>query len=418
VVNFKVKNLSLSDEGALSTEWASMHMPVLNKIKDRFEKEKPLKDIRLGCSLHVTKETSVLISTLMTGGAKVALCGSNPLSTQDEIAAFLAKQGVNIYAWRGQTTEEYYWCVEKVIDTNPQITLDDGADLVGTIHSKRTKILPEIKGGTEETTTGVIRLRAMEMAGELKYPIIAVNDAYTKHLFDNRYGTGQSTLDGIVRTTNILLAGKNFVVAGYGWCGRGLTLRARGMGAKVIVIETNPTKALEAVMDGFQVLPMSEAAEIGDIFVTVTGSKHVIRKEHMTKMKDGAILANSGHFNVEINIPDLESITERRRKIRENLEEYYTRDGRRLYLLGEGRLINLAAAEGHPSEVMDMSFANQALCIEHLAKTPKLPPKVYRVPTSIDEQVAMLKLKAMHIKIDTLTSAQKEYMESWKAGTV
>jgi adenosylhomocysteinase len=417
-VDFKVKNPSLSGEGALSTEWASMHMPVLNQIKDRFEREKPLKDISIGGSLHVTKETSVLITTLIAGGAKVALCGSNPLSTQDEIAAFLAKQGVNVYAWRGETTKEYYWCVEKVIDTRPQITVDDGADLVGTIHSKRTAILSEVRGGTEETTTGVIRLRAMEMAGELKYPIIAVNDAHTKHLFDNRYGTGQSTLDGIVRTTNILLAGKNFVVAGYGWCGRGLALRAKGMGAKVIVIETDPTKALEAVMDGFQVLPMSEASEIGDIFVTVTGSKHVIRKTHMMKMKDGAILANSGHFNVEINIPDLESITERRRKVRENLEEYVTRNGRRLYLLGEGRLINLAGAEGHPSEVMDMSFANQALCIEHLVKTPKLPSKVYRVPTSIDEQVATLKLNAMHIKIDTLTPAQKEYIESWKAGTV
>jgi len=418
VVNFKVKNLNLSDEGALSTEWASMHMPVLNQIKDRFEKEKPLKGISIGASLHVTKETSVLISALMAGGAKVALCGSNPLSTQDEIAAFLAKQEVSIYAWRGQTTEEYYWCVEKVIDAEPQVTVDDGADLVGTIHSKRTTILPQIRGGTEETTTGVIRLRAMEMAGELKYPIIAVNDAYTKHLFDNRYGTGQSTLDGIVRTTSILLAGKNFVVAGYGWCGRGLALRAKGMGAKVIVTETNPTKALEAVMDGYQVLPMRKAAEIGDIFVTVTGSKHVIRKEHMAKMKDGAILANSGHFNVEINIPDLESITERRRRVRENLEEYHTKDGRRLYLLGEGRLINLAAAEGHPSEVMDMSFANQALCIEHLVKTPKLQPKVHRVPASIDEQVAMLKLNAMHIKIDTLTSAQKAYIETWKTGTI
>ncbi len=417
-MNFKVKNPSLSEEGALSTEWASMHMPVLNQIKDRFASEKPLKDISIGGSLHVTKETSVLISTLIAGGADVALCGSNPLSTQDGIAAFLAEQGVSIYAWRGQTTEEYYWCVEKVIDTGPEITVDDGADLVGTIHSKRTAILSEIRGGTEETTTGVIRLRAMEMAGELKYPIIAVNDAHTKHLFDNRYGTGQSTLDGIVRTTNILLAGKNFVVAGYGWCGRGLALRAKGMGAKVIVIETDPTKALEAVMEGFQVLTMSEAAEVGDIFVTVTGSKHVIRKAHMMKMKDGAILANSGHFNIEINIPDLESITERRRKIRENLEEYVIGDGRRLYLLGEGRLINLAGAEGHPSEVMDMSFANQALCIEHLVKTPNLPPKVYRVPTSIDEQVAMLKLNAMRVKIDTLTLAQKEYIESWKAGTV
>ena len=415
---FKVKDPSLSPKGALLTEWASMHMPVLNQIRKRFEKEKPLEDIQLGASLHVTKETAVLMDTLLAGGADIALCGSNPLSTQDEVAAALAERGVNVYAWRGQTTEEYYWCVVKVIDHIPSITIDDGADLVGTIHSKRTEAIPTIKGGTEETTTGVVRLRAMEKAGALKYPIIAVNDAYTKYLFDNRYGTGQSTLDGILRATSILLAGKHFVIAGYGWCGRGLALRAKGMGANVIVTETNPTRALEAVMDGFQVMPFGKAAEIGDIFVTVTGNTSVIRKEHMKKMKDGAMLANSGHFNVEINIPELESMTVKKRKIRPNLKEYQLQDGRKLYLLGEGRLINLAAAEGHPSEVMDMSFANQALCIEHLAKEPRLASKVYSVPKEIDELVASLKLKALKVEIDKLTEEQKKYLASWEAGTI
>lgn len=393
-------------------------MPVLNQIKQRFEKEKPFKGIRLGASLHVTKETAVLMDTLIAGGADIALCGSNPLSTQDEVAAALAEKGVSIYAWRGQTTEEYYWCVERVIDHKPFITVDDGADLVGTIHSKRTEVLRNIKGGTEETTTGVVRLRAMAQAGALKYPIIAVNDAYTKYLFDNRYGTGQSTVDGILRATSILLAGKNFVVAGYGWCGRGLALRARGMGANVIITETNPTRALEAVMDGFRVMPMEKAAKIGDIFVTVTGNTSVIRKEHMKRMKDGTILANSGHFNVEINIPELESMAATKRVIRPNLEEYKLRDGRKIYLLGEGRLINLAAAEGHPSEVMDMSFANQALCVEHLVKEPKMEPMVYSVPKEIDELVASLKLKAMRVEIDSLTKEQQEYLAGWEAGTI
>jgi len=415
---FKVKDQSLSSNGALLTEWASMHMPVLNQIKKRFEKERPLEGIQLGASLHVTKETAVLMDTLSAGGAEIALCGSNPLSTQDEVAAALAEKGIGIYAWRGQTTEEYYWCVERVIDHKPFITIDDGADLVGTIHSKRTEVLHNIKGGTEETTTGVVRLRAMAQDGALKYPIIAVNDAYTKHLFDNRYGTGQSTLDGILRATSILLAGKNFVVAGYGWCGRGLAWRARGMGANVVVTETNPTRALEAVMDGFRVMPMEKAVELGDIFVTVTGNKGVIRKEHMKKMKDGAILANSGHFNVEINIHELEDMAASKRTIRSNLEEYQLQDGRKLYLLAEGRLINLAAAEGHPSEVMDMSFANQALCIEHLVKKPKLEPKVYSVPKEIDDLVASLKLKAMNVKLDRLTEEQKEYLASWEAGTI
>jgi adenosylhomocysteinase len=417
MATFKVKDPSLSSKGILLTEWASMHMPVLNQIKQRFEKEKPLKEVRLSASLHVTKETAVLIDTLMTGGADVALCGSNPLSTQDEIAAYLAEKGAHVYTWRGQTNEEYYWCVNKVIDHKPSITVDDGADVIGTIHSKRTETLPDIKGGTEETTTGVVRLRAMAQAGALRYPIIAVNDAYTKYLFDNRYGTGQSTIDGILRATSILLAGKNFVVAGYGWCGRGLALRARGMGANVIVTETNPTRALEAVMDGFRVMPMSEAAELGDIFVTVTGNTGIIRKEHMEKMRNGAILANSGHFNVEINIPELEDLATSKRKVRPSLEEYQLKDGRTLFLLGEGRLINLAAAEGHPSEVMDMSFANQALCVEQLVKKPKLEPRVYSVPKEIDELVANLKLKAMNVDIDKLTKEQEKYLASWESGT-
>ena len=415
---FKVKDPNLASKGLLLTEWASMHMPVLNQIKQRFEKEKPLKGVQLGASLHVTKETAVLMDTILAGGAAIALCGSNPLSTQDDVAAALAERGIGVYAWRGQTTEEYYWCVEKVIDHKPLITIDDGADLIGTIHSKRTGALSKIKGGTEETTTGVIRLRAMAKAGALKYPIIAVNDAYTKYLFDNRYGTGQSTIDGILRATSILLAGKNFVVAGYGWCGRGLALRARGMGANVIVTETDPTRALEAVMDGFKVMPMTKAAETGDIFVTVTGNKDVIQKGHMKKMKNGTILANSGHFNVEINIPELESMSAAKRTIRPNLEEYQLKEGRKLYLLGEGRLINLAAAEGHPSEVMDMSFANQALCIEYLVKKPKLESKVYSVPKEIDELIARLKLNALNVEIDKLTEEQKEYLASWEAGTV
>jgi len=416
--NFKVKDLSLAPKGELLIEWASTHMPVLNKIKERFEREKPLTGLTIGACLHVTKETAVLMDTLMAGGAKIALCGSNPLSTQDEVAAALAKRGVNVYAWRGETTEEYYWCIEQVAAHTPDITMDDGADLVSTIHARKQELLRKIKGGTEETTTGVNRLRAMEQKNELKYPIIAVNDAYTKFLFDNRYGTGQSTIDGILRATNILLAGKNFVVCGYGWCGRGLALRARGMGANVIVTEVNPLRALEAVMDGFRVMPIEKAAEIGDIFVTTTGNINVIRGEHMLEMKNGAILANSGHFNVEINLKDLEKIKKGKRLVRPNLEEYTLQNGRKIYLLAEGRLVNLAAAEGHPSEVMDMSFSNQALCIEYLAKEEKLPPKVYKVPKEIDETVAKLKLEAMGIQIDTLTEEQKNYLKSWEMGTI
>jgi adenosylhomocysteinase len=418
MTNFKVKDLNLAPQGALLVEWASKHMPVLAQIRARFEKEKPLEGITIGACLHVTKETAVLAETLMAGGATVALCGSNPLSTQDEVAAYLATKGINVYAWRDQKTDEYFWCINKVLDYKPQITMDDGADVVGTLHTERTELLENVIGGTEETTTGVIRLRAMEQDSALKYPIIAVNDAYTKYLFDNRYGTGQSTIDGILRATSILLAGKYFVIAGYGWCGRGLAMRAKGMGAKVVVTEIDPTKALEAVMDGFLVMPMSKAAEIGDVFVTLTGNMSVIRKEHMEKIKDGAIIANSGHFNVEINIPDLEEMSISTRTLRPNLVEYTLQDGRKLHLLAEGRLVNLAAAEGHPSEVMDMSFANQALSSEYLVKNRGLEIRVYRVPKEIDELVAGLKLNSINVEIDELTEEQKKYLATWDAGTI
>jgi adenosylhomocysteinase len=414
---FQVKDKSLATQGHLQIEWASAHMPVLNQIKRRFSKEQPLKGLTIGACLHVTKETAVLMDALLAGGAQIALCGSNPLSTQDDVAAALAEKGVHVFAWRGQTTEEYYSCINKTLDYKPAITLDDGADLVGTLHSKRTEELSNVKGGTEETTTGVVRLRAMETDGSLKYPIIAVNDAYTKYLFDNRYGTGQSTIDGILRATSVLLAGKNFVVCGYGWCSRGIAMRAQGLGANIIVTEVIPTKALEAAMNGLRVMPIAEAAAIGDIFVTATGDINVIRKEHMEKMKDGAIIANSGHFNVEISLKGLEELSEAKRTMRPNLVEYKLKNGRKLYLLAEGRLVNLSAAEGHPSEVMDMSFANQALCTEYLAKTAKMPPKVYTVPRDIDETVAELKLKAMDIKIDELTVEQKKYLATWEMGT-
>jgi adenosylhomocysteinase len=413
----KVKDHKLATKGHLQIEWAQMHMPVLAQIKGRFNKEKPLKGTTLGACLHVTKETGVLIETFLAGGAEVALCGSNPLSTQDDVAAALVEEGANVFAWREQTTEKYYWCVEKTLDFNPLLTLDDGADLVSTLHNKRPEALQRIKGGTEETTTGVQRLRAMEKAGALKYPIIAVNDAYTKHLFDNRYGTGQSTLDGILRATNILFAGKTFVVCGYGWCGKGIAMRAQGMGANVIVTEVNPTRALEAAMSGFQVMPIAKAAAIGDIFVTATGNTGVIRREHMQRMKDGAILANSGHFNVEVDARHLEEIATKKRNIRPNLDEYTLKSGNKLYLLAEGRLVNLAAAEGHPSEVMDMSFANQALCVEHLTKIKKMQPKVYSVPKEIDERIASLKLNAMQMQIDNLTNEQKKYFATWEEGT-
>ncbi|MCW4035100.1 MAG: adenosylhomocysteinase [Candidatus Bathyarchaeota archaeon] len=418
MADYKVKDINLASQGALLVEWAAKHMPVLAQIRERFEKEKPLAGITVGACLHVTKETAVLAETLKAGGATVALCGSNPLSTQDEVAAYLATKGIHVYAWREQKTDEYFWCINTVLDYKPQVTMDDGADVVGVLHKERTELIGNVIGGTEETTTGVIRLRAMEQDGALKYPIIAVNDAYTKYLFDNRYGTGQSTIDGILRATSVLLAGKYFVVAGYGWCGRGLAMRAKGMGAKVIVTEVDPTKALEAVMDGFLVMPMDEAAELGDVFVTLTGNTSVIRKEHMQKMKDGAIIANSGHFNVEIDIPDLEKLSTAKRTLRPNLEEYTLADGRKIHLLAEGRLVNLAAAEGHPSEVMDMSFANQALNAEYLVKNKGLEKKVYRVPKEIDELVAGLKLTAINVKIDELTEKQIKYLATWDEGTI
>ncbi|MEM5871407.1 MAG: adenosylhomocysteinase [Candidatus Aenigmatarchaeota archaeon] len=414
----KVKDLNLAKEGEAKISWAEDHMPVLMEIRKRFEKEKPLKNLTIACCLHVTKETAVLVKTLKAGGANVFLCGSNPLSTQDDVAATLVKNGINVFAWKGVNKDEYYWCIERVLDSKPNITMDDGGDLVTTIHEKRKDLIPNIIGGTEETTTGVIRFRAMEKDGVLKYPIIAVNDAYTKHLFDNRYGTGQSTIDGILRATSVLISGKNFVVIGYGWCGRGIAMRAKGMGANVIISEVNPIKALEAVMDGFCVMPLSEASKVGDIFVTATGCKDVIRKEHMEKMKSGALLANAGHFDVEINKKDLESLTKTKRKLRENVEEHVLKNGKKIYLLAEGRLVNLTAAEGHPSEVMDMSFANQALAAEYLLKNKgKLEAKVYKVPEEIDNYIAELKLKTMGIKIDELTKEQIKYLSDWKEGT-
>jgi adenosylhomocysteinase len=418
MADYKIKNIDLAKDGVLLIEWASKHMPALSQIRQRFEKEKPLKGLMIGACLHVTKETAVLVEALKAGGAKVALCGSNPLSTQDEVAAAQAKSGISVYAWRGETTEEYYWSLNRVIDQKPMVTLDDGADLVGTLHTSRKEALASVKGGTEETTTGVVRLRAMSEKGDLKYPIIAVNDAFTKYLFDNRYGTGQSTIDGILRATNVLLAGKRFVVCGYGWCGRGIAFRARGLGSNVIVTEVNPLRALEAVMDGFQVLPIAEAAEDGDIFVTATGNINVIRKEHMLKMRDSALMANSGHFNVEVGITDLTDVTVSKRMIRPNLEEYTLKNGRKIFLLAEGRLVNLASAEGHPSEVMDMSFSNQALCVEYLAKNPGLKAGVYSVPKEIDETVANLKLNGMGIRIDEMTEEQKKYITSWESGTI
>ena len=418
MADFKVKDVGLADQGELLIEWARAHMPVLGLIHKRFEEEKPLEGVRLGACLHATKETAVLVRILEAGGAEVLLCGSNPLSTQDEVVAALATTGTKVFAWRGQTTEEYYWCVNRVLDYGPVITMDDGADLVNAIHSSRTEVIDGVKAGSEETTTGVIRLRAMEADGALRYPIVAVNDTDTKHMFDNRYGTGQSTIDGILRATAIMLAGKNFVVGGYGWCARGIADRARGMGANVIVTEVNPLRALEAVLDGFRVMPMKEAAEVGDIFVTSTGNINVVDGRHMAVMKDGAVMANSGHFNVEINIPALEEMSSGKRRLRPSLDEYRLKDGRRLYLLAEGRLVNLAAAEGHPSEVMDMSFANQSLVAEWIWKGEKLEPRVYEVPRRIDEAVARLKLEGMGLEIDTLTERQEKYLTSWKEGTV
>mgnify|MGYP000067653831 CR=1 FL=1 len=417
MTEFKVRDLNLAQQGIRQIEWAEKHMPVLMIIRREFTENKPLKGVKIGAVLHVTKETAVLVKTLIAGGAEVALAASNPLSTQDEVAAALVKEGARVFAWRGQSEEEYYWCINKVIEFEPHIVLDDGADLHATIHKDYPDLGKKIKGGTEETTTGVIRLKALEREGKLLYPVIAVNNALTKYLFDNRYGTGQSTVDGILRATNVLIAGKKVVVAGYGWVGRGIALRMRGMGAHVIVTEVNPVRALEAVMDGFQVMPMKEAAKIGDIFITATGNINVIRKEHMVLMKDGAILANAGHFNVEISIPDLESLAVSKREIKPNVVEYTLRNGKRIYLLAEGRLVNLVAAEGHPSEVMDMSFANQALSVKYLHENPRLPIKVYNVPLRIDYKVAKLKLKAMGVEIDELTKEQEEYLKTWTIGT-
>ncbi|MBM3291426.1 adenosylhomocysteinase [Candidatus Bathyarchaeota archaeon] len=417
-MDYKIKDLGLAANGELLIEWASDHMPVLNLIKKRFQHEKPLEGVKIAACLHATKETAVLIRTLEAGGAEVALCGSNPLSTNDQVVAALAARGTKVYAWREQKTEEYYWCVNKALDITPNLTMDDGADLVSTLHSKRTEKMKSVKGGSEETTTGVIRLRAMHKDGALKYPIVAVNDTPTKRMFDNRYGTGQSTIDGLLRASSIMLAGKNFVVCGYGWCSRGIASRARGMGSNVIVTEVNPTKALEAVMDGYQVMPIIDAASIGDIFVTSTGNTKVIDEEHLKVMKDGALLANSGHFNVEINIPALESLSKGKRRIRPDLDEYEMKNGRKLYLAAEGRLVNLAAAEGHPSEVMDMSFADQALVAEWVWKSTDLKPSVYEVPNDIDEMVSKIKLQTLGIKIDKLTEEQKTYLLSWKEGTV
>jgi adenosylhomocysteinase len=417
-LDYKIKDLGLAANGELLIEWASDHMPVLGFIKKRFENKKPFTGVKIAACLHATKETAVLIRTLEAGGAEVSLCGSNPLSTNDQVVAALAARGTKVYAWREQKTEEYYWCVNKVLDTTPNLTMDDGADLVSTLHSKRTEQMKDVKGGSEETTTGVIRLRAMHKDGALKYPIVAVNDTPTKRMFDNRYGTGQSTIDGLLRASSIMLAGKTFVVSGYGWCSRGIASRARGMGSNVIITEINPTKALEAVMDGYRVMPIIDAAPIGDIFVTSTGNTKVIDEEHLKVMKDGALLANSGHFNVEINISALEALSKGKRRIRPDLDEYQMKNGRKLYLAAEGRLVNLAAAEGHPSEVMDMSFADQALVAEWVWKSTDLIPSVYEVPNDIDEAVAKLKLQTLDIEIDHLTDEQKKYLLSWKEGTV
>jgi adenosylhomocysteinase len=416
---YHVKEPALAGKGQDRMEWAEQNMPVLRSIRQRFEKEKPLRGMSIGACLHVTTETGVLATTLAAGGAQVSLCASNPLSTQDDVASCLAvNHGIATYAIKGEDHETYYRHIESVLDSKPRITMDDGADLVSLIHTKRRDLLPGIVGGTEETTTGVIRLESLASEGALAYPIIAVNNADTKHLFDNRYGTGQSTLDGIIRATNLLVAGMKFVVCGYGWCGRGVALRARGLGANVVIVEVDPVKALEAVMDGFSVTTLSAAVSGADVIVTLTGNKHVLRKEHFTSMKDGVILANSGHFNVEIDIPALQALSGPPRRLREYVESFTLSDGKRIHLLGEGRLINLAAAEGHPAMVMDMSFANQALSVEHLVREgSSLAKGVYSVPPEIDREIARLKLASMGIAIDRLTDEQEKYLNSWTEGT-
>jgi adenosylhomocysteinase len=414
-----VTDVGLAETGRERIEWAAGEMPVLGQIRDRFEKEKPFQDLRIAACLHVTTETANLMETLVAGGAEVALCASNPLSTQDDVAAALCEQsGVAVFAIKGEDNETYYRHIDAVLDLHPQITMDDGADLVSLLHRERADQIADVIGGTEETTTGVIRLRAMANDGALRYPIVSVNDANTKHLFDNRFGTGQSTIDAIMRATNLLFAGRTVVVCGYGMCGRGVASRARGMGARVIVTEVDPLPALEAAMEGYTVMPLRDAARIGDVFVTVTGDTGVVRSEHLEVMKDGAILANSGHFDVEIDKRALADLAESRRRIREYVDEYRLPDGRRLHLLAEGRLVNLAAAEGHPAAVMDMSFANQALSVEWVVKQRgSLEPGVYPVPPDIDAEVARLKLHAMGVEIDALTSEQEEYLRSWEQGT-
>ena len=424
-MKYHVKDIRQAEEGKRRIEWAEREMPVLRLIRRRFLKEKPLRGVRAGCCLHVTTETANLMITLKAGGAQVTLCASNPLSTQDDVAASLVRHhGIPVFAIKGEDNKTYYDHIQSVIAARPQLTMDDGADVVGILHKEYPDRLPEIIGGTEETTTGVIRLRAMESDGVLGYPIISVNDADTKHLFDNRYGTGQSTIDGIIRATNVLLAGKNVVVAGYGWCGRGVANRAKGMGAHVIVTEIDPTRALEAAMDGFQVMAMARACAIGDLFVTVTGDTSVLRREHFQKMKDGAIVCNSGHFNVEIDIPALKSLSKSTREVRNFVREYVLRSGRRVHLLADGRLVNLSAAEGHPASVMDMSFANQSLSAEYVVKsrsgkirTEPLQRKVYPVPKDIDREIARLKLQSMGVSIDKLTPEQEKYLSSWQEGT-
>ncbi|MDP6647673.1 MAG: adenosylhomocysteinase [Dehalococcoidales bacterium] len=415
---YDIKDLTLAEAGRQRIEWAAREMPVIKLIRERFTKEKPFKDVRISGCLHITTETANLALALKDGGANLILCASNPLSTQDDTAAALVDYGIPTNAIKGEDETTYYKHIHTTLDNKPQLTVDDGADLVKIMHTERRSLLKDVIGGTEETTTGVVRLRSMANAEQLKYPIIAVNDAQTKYLFDNRYGTGQSTIDGITRVTNILWASKKTVVCGYGWCGRGVASRAKGLGAQVIVTEVEPVRALEAAMDGFSVMPLTEAAKVGDIFITVTGDKHVIDQTHLQVMKDGAILANSGHFNAEINIPALEKMVRRKRRIRPCVDEYALKDGRHFYLLGEGRLINLSAAEGHPASVMDMSFANQALCLEYIVKNRgKLKVKVYPVPEKIDRHIARLKLDSLGIQIDTLTPEQRKYLLGWQEGT-
>ncbi len=418
-MNFDIKDKGLADKGRLRVEWAAQSMPVLRSIQKRFASEKPLAGLRMAACLHVTTETAALAQTLKSGGADLRVCASNPLSTQDDVAAFLSVcEGIPVFAIKGEDKETYYRHIHNALEHSPQVTMDDGADLVSVLHSERKELLVNLIGGTEETTTGVIRLRSMAEKGVLQYPIVAVNDADTKHLFDNRYGTGQSTIDGIIRATNRILAGSNFVVSGFGWCGRGVAMRASGMGAKVIVTEIDPLRALEAVMEGYQVMSMEKAAPIGDFFCTLTGDIHVLRREHFEVMKDGAIVCNSGHFNVEIDLEALRELSSSVRAIRDFVEEFSLKNGRKVYLLGEGRLINLAAAEGHPSSVMDMSFANQALSSEYIAKNhASLKKQVYRVPMEIDREIARLKLESMGVRIDSLTPEQDAYLHSWEMGT-